>query len=180
MTRLRSTATSLTAPRIGALVSLVFAVNGFSQTSTSPTGNAPVTPVVQVVPSPAGGAVRTAGMGVSSLDLGHMSWVLESPGFGLTHTRDKDSFTISTSVGLLLDCPTADTGRRGLISAFLQQTDSRYTISLDGNALSTALAIIGAPVSCASTTQHTLQVRVPVSTPAGPINPTIGFQVTLQ
>jgi hypothetical protein len=114
------------------------------------------------------------------MNLGHISWAPKNATLGLTQTKDSSSFSITTGVSLRLDCPAADAGRRASVRAFVQQVDSRYVISLDGTALSTAPALIDPMTFCGSTTQHTFVVRVPVSSPAGPVGANIGFQVTLQ
>jgi len=155
-------------------------VLGWSQTPISPTPGAPIIPVVEVVAAPTGAFVPTAGTGFGSVALGHISWVPQNQQSGLRHAKDGNSFTITTSVGLRLDCPPADSGRRASIAAVLQQPDPRYVISLDEVTLSTAPATISPLVFCGSTTPHTLAVRVPVSASAGSINTNVRFEVTLR
>ncbi|HML17080.1 MAG TPA: hypothetical protein VK419_08640 [Bryobacteraceae bacterium] len=155
-------------------------VIGWSQTPVPSVAAAPATPTVEVVASPNGATVQAATEGFGSMNLGHISWASQNTQFGLTHTKDGTSFTIATSLGLRLDCPVVDSGRRASITAGLQQVDPRYTVSLDQITLSTAPTMITSLVACGATTQHTLQVRVPVTASAGPIDANVNFQVTLQ
>lgn len=153
---------------------------GWSQIPGLPLSDAPAAPVVEVVAAPAGAIVQAAGAGFGMLGLGHIGWTSQNQQFGVTHTKNDKSFTITTAVGLFLSCPTTDTGRRASISAALQQPDPRYVVSLDEVTLSTAPTTISALTSCGSTTQHTLSVKVPTSASAGSINANVGFQVTLR
>jgi hypothetical protein len=162
-----------------ALVCGGIAVAGSSQVSVIPAPGTLTAPVVEVVGTASGSAVQTAETGFGSLSLGHVAWSTRTSRFGLTHIKDRDSFTVSTGVTLRLQCPAADLGRRGSIAAFLRQADTHYLVSLDEFTLSTAAVVINPLIYCGATAQHTFAVRVPVSAPSGPLAANIGFQVTL-
>jgi hypothetical protein len=156
------------------------AVLGWTQIPIPSVAAGPTTPVVQVVAAPSGASVQAAAAGYGSLGLGHISWNSQGSQYGVTHSKDTDSFSIKTSVGLQLICPTAAAGHRASIAAVLQQPDPRYTVYLDQVALSSAPSMIAPGVLCGSTTEHTLLVKVPTSSSAGPVNANVSFQVTLQ
>jgi hypothetical protein len=137
-------------------------------------------PVVQVVASPAGANVRGTGTGLGSLDFGHVSWAKAPQTGGVTQTKDKASFTLATKIGLRLACSAADGGRLANVSAFLQQADSTYTVLLDGVRMSLSPTVVIPAAACGSTTQHLLEVLVPITAPSGPINPSLGFGVVLR
>lgn len=155
-------------------------VIGWAQTPVSALPAAFAAPVVEVVALPTGAPVRASGAGFGALGLGHVSWSSQRPSYGVTQVKDQNSFSITTRVGLRLDCPRADAGRRASIAAVLDQFETRYAVSIDQIALSATPAIISPLVSCGSTTQHTFSVKVPVSASAGPIDANVRFQVTLQ
>jgi hypothetical protein len=153
---------------------------GWCQGSIPPKSGTLTTPVVQVISAPSGASVQAPTEGLGSLQVGHVSWNPQSSVSGLSHTKDSNSFTITTFVSLRLDCPTAALSKRASIGAYLQQKDPRYVVYFDQIPLSTAPSIISPIASCTSTTQHTLQIKVPTSAASGPIDASIGFQVTLQ
>lgn len=124
--------------------------------------------------------MRGFGAGQGSLDLGHLQWAQQTSSDGLTHKKDSNSFSISTNVGLRLDCPVSDTGRIGTVTAMLQQPDSRFTVFLDGTKMTLSPSILNSAMLCGSTTQHSFQIQVPITAPAGPISPNLIFQVTLR
>jgi hypothetical protein len=163
-----------------ALLCLGESATVWSQTRFSPLTTRRATVVVEVVASPAGAAVRSGEAGFGSLGLGHNSWASEDSQSGVKHTKDGNSFSMATAVGLRLECPAADAGRRASISAVLREPDPRYMVSLDDVALTAAPVVISPLAFCGSTTRHTISVKVPVSSSAGPIDANIGFQVTLQ
>ena len=138
------------------------------------------TPVVQVVAAPTGANVRATGTGLGSLDLGAVSWARTPQTGGVTQTKDKSSFTVATKIGLRLGCSAADGSRLANVSAFLQTADSIYTILLDGIRMSLSPTVVIPAAACGSTTQHLLEVAVPITAPAGPINPSLGFGVVLR
>jgi len=155
-------------------------VIGWSQTPVSAVPAAFAAPVVEVIALPTGAAVQAAGAGFGALGLGHVSWASQKSQSGVTQVKDESSFSITTRVGLRLDCPRADAGRRASIAAVLDQLEARYVVSIDQITLSTAPVIISPIASCGSTTLHTFSVKVPVSASAGPIAANVRFQVTLQ
>ncbi len=137
-------------------------------------------PVLQVVSLPTGASVQGSSPGLSSLNLGHVSWANGTSTFGVNHKKDRSSFSVSTSIGLHLDCSKADANRLASVSVFLQQSDSRYTVALDGMKLLSSPAVINATLPCGSTTPHSFEVEVPIKASEGPINTSVGFQVTLR
>ena len=136
--------------------------------------------VVQVMASGAGANVRATGSGFGSVDLGHVSWSKPPQAEGVTYTKDQSSFTMATRIGLHVGCSASDAGRLASVSAFVQQAGSTYVILLDGVKMSLSPAVVMAAADCGSTTQHWLQLQVPVTAPAGPINPSLGFGVVLR
>jgi hypothetical protein len=162
-----------------ALICSGISVAGSSQVTVTPAPGTLTAPVVEVVGAAPDSAVQAAGTGYGSLSLGHVAWNSRASQFGLTHSKDRDSFTVSTAVTLRLDCPAADIGRRASIAAILRQADPHYLVSMDEFTLSTAATVINPSIYCGATTRHTFSVRVPVSAPSGPLAANIGFQVTL-
>lgn len=137
-------------------------------------------PRVQVVAASTGATVQGAGNGSAFMDLGHVSQTSQNLGTGLALTKDKTAFNVTTDVDLLLECPAVDASRHASIAAFLQQPSLNVAVSFDRITLATVPATISSQVSCGATTQHSLQIRVPSSAPAGTMNVNVGFQVTLQ
>src|SRR5580658_6878553 len=82
---------------------------GWSQTAVS---LLPTTPMVEVVASPVGATVQATGTGFGSLGFGHVAWASQTSQFGVSHTKNGSSFSITTNVGLLLACSAADQGHR--------------------------------------------------------------------
>lgn len=136
--------------------------------------------VIQVIASPTGGNIRPGGAGHGSLDLGHLAWAQPAAGSGLNHKKAPDSFSISTNVGLRLDCPVSAASRSGIVTATLQQSDPRYFVFLDSAQITLAPSIVNAMMPCGTTTEHLFEIRVPVTAAAGPIYPNVLFQVTLR
>src|SRR5689334_4232216 len=80
-------------------------------------------PGIQFVVLPGGANVQMAGVGIASLNLGHIAWAQNSRSWGVTHKKDKYSFTLTTSIGLRLDCGADNAGRLALVSVFLRESD---------------------------------------------------------
>jgi hypothetical protein len=136
-------------------------------------------PTVEVVSTASGAIVDGAATGFGALNLGNISWARTNAPLGASHTKDRDSFSITTTIGLRLNCPAIVARRYASIAAILQQPDSRYVVFFDQIPLSAGPTEILPLASCGSVTQHTLQLKVPTSARAGPISANIGFQVTL-
>jgi hypothetical protein len=146
----------------------------------TPTPAPVISPRVQAVALPTGANVQAAGSGFGSLNLGHVSWAHQTQAFGTSHKKDKQSFSVSTKIGLRLECSAADTGRIVSVAASLQQSDSRFNIAIDGVRLSTSPAVFSPSVLCGTTGEHTVEIGVPVTAAPGPISPSLIFQVTLR
>jgi hypothetical protein len=162
---------------------LATALGGYAQTMrklSTAAADPLTTPVVQTVALATGAYIQTAGTGLGLLNLGHVSWAQDPHMFGSTHKKDRNLFSISTVVGLRVDCSAADAGRFVAISAFLQQVDPRYDFYFDGVRLSSASSVVSPSAACGTTAAHALEVQVPTTSAAGAINPSVGFKVTLR
>jgi hypothetical protein len=64
------------------------------------------------------------------------------------------------------------------VMARLQSWDGRATVRLDGQPLTTAPVLIDPSAAIGATVVHRLEIDVPDSTPAGPINASVLWEVT--
>jgi hypothetical protein len=167
-----------TAVALGAAV--IAHAQAVRQVAASATPPPVVSPRVQPVTLPTGASVQAAGSGFGSLNFGHVSWARQTQAFGTSHKKDKGSFSLTTKIGLRLDCSAADTGRIASVAASLQQSDSRFSVAIDGVRLSMSPATFSPSVLCGTTGEHTVEVGVPITAPPGPISPSLIFQVTLR
>ena len=155
-----------------------------AQTAGQPVAGAPAatvqTALLQVVALGGGANVQVAGTGLSSLSFGHVSMARTTPIWGVGQSTTKSSFTVTSQIGLILDCGAGHAGRLATLRVFQAQPDARYTVTLDGTKLSTAPQVVGSYLACQSTTTHAFQLEVPVTAPAGAISPRLSFQATLQ
>jgi hypothetical protein len=136
--------------------------------------------VVQVVACGSGADVQEGSPGRSSLNLGRVSMARGRQAWGSGQRTDKSSFSVATQIGLRVDCGSGNAGRLATLSASLAQPDARYTVKLDGMRLSAAPEVIGASVACRSTTEHSFELEVRATAPAGAISPSIRFEATLR
>ena len=138
-----------------------------------------VSPTVRIVAVPDGADVQAPGGGFSSLDLGHVSWARDSQPWGVSRRKDPSSFGLVTRIGLQVDCGTAGAGRTVSVRASLDRQDPHHGILLDGAAMGPSPMGMSA-MPCGSTAEHTLEITIPVTAPAGPLSVTLVFEVNLQ
>lgn len=131
---------------------------------------------VNFVPIPKGAPVRSiAGQG--TLDLGRVSYLSGSTQEGVTVTRGKRTFMVSTRFGLQVGSPGND-GTAKLLGV-LSGINPAIRVAIDGVNLSPAPEIISMALKFGAVTEHRLEIEIPVSLPeaAAQVLDAISFQV---
>jgi hypothetical protein len=125
-----------------------------------------------------GAPVQGLGTDEGMVNLGSVSNCSRPDEHGAQILPQKDSFVVSTRVGLRLDLSNATGAGTATVSAYLLRGDPLRTVWVDGVRLSTMPGIIARQVSYGAVTEHVLKIEVPRSMPAGQLMDLIGVIVT--
>lgn len=136
-------------------------------------------PAIQVVTLPGGAGAQSSGAGWSAMGRRDDSGAGATNTGGMREPRDKSSRTLTTKIGLVLDCGAGTAGRLAAMRAFLDQSEPGYKIVLDGVSLTRSAQVMPSPLTCGAISEHSLEVHVPTAA-AAPISPSLNFEVTLQ
>jgi hypothetical protein len=142
-------------------------------------GTAPAAPTITILTAPTGALVRSLGANNASLDLGRISYFQGTSAPGQSMRKNSTSFAISTRFGLRVDCPGSSSFSRVTVTMLRVDSDGSYAISVDGIALGSASQSLVQSMPCGSGSEHRLDVSVPISSSAGPIDSTIALTATL-
>ena len=144
-----------------------------------PTVASPVAPTITILTAAAGALVRSQGLGNASVDLGRVSYFKghSAPGESL-HEITK-SFVISTRFALKIDCHGSSFPSSVNVTMSRMDTDAADGITIDGTRLGAAAQILMQSMPCDSSTEHRLEVEVPVATPAGSLGTSVAFLATI-
>jgi hypothetical protein len=153
-----------------------------------PVGNAQsISPIVAATPAPTitiltaatGALVRRQGIGNASLDLGRVSYFKGPSIPGQSTRKNPRSFVVSTRFSLRVDCPGSSSSATVNLTMSRIDADPADDITIDGTRLGSASQILLQSMPCGSSSEHRLEVEVPVSTPAGPLGSAVAFVATL-
>jgi hypothetical protein len=136
-------------------------------------------PTITIVAAPTGILVRRLGANNASLDLGRVSYFQAISAPGQSVRKSSRSLVISTRFGLRVDCPGISSTSRVNVTMSRLDSDGSYAISIDGITLGSTPQPLLQSMSCDSGSEHRLDVVVPISTQAGPIESNIAFAATL-
>jgi hypothetical protein len=125
-----------------------------------------------------GAPVLNVGLGEGILNLGSLSYVAQANEPGVHTEMHKDSFVVSTKVGLRVDVTNSGRGGMATLSAYLLSPHPFGTVAVDGVELSITPGIIARQISYGAITEHVLKIVVPASMPAGQLVDLIGVIVT--
>jgi hypothetical protein len=142
-------------------------------------GAAPAAPTITILAAASGTLIRSLGVNSASLDLGRVSYFQGSSVPGQSIRKNSRSFVISTRFGLRVDCPGSSSFSRVTVTMSRLDSDGSYAIRVDGIALGSAAQTLVQSIPCGSASEHRLDVSVPISSPAGPIDSTIALAGTL-
>lgn len=168
-----------------ALIVTLFANRAtFGQLTRSPRtipalGVAPGAPTIAILAAATGTLVRSLGANSASLDLGRVSYFQEVLVPGQTMRKSSGSFIISTRFDLRVDCLGSPSSSRVSVTMSRTDADGSYAVSVDGTTLGPSAQKLVQSMPCGSVSEHRLDVSVPISSPAGPIDSTIALSATL-
>lgn len=159
----------------GWMLSPVVAITAFGQAAI-----APASPTITILSASTGAMMRSEGPGNASLDLGKVSYFKGASAPGESSQKTPRALVISTRFGLRIDCPGSMPASR--VNVTMSRTDaaSTHSMAIDGIKLGTAPRPLIESITCGSTSEHRLELEVPVSTPAGPIGSTVAFEATFR
>jgi hypothetical protein len=140
----------------------------------------PAAPTITVLSAPTGGLVRSEGPGNASLDLGKVSYYRGASTPGESSKKTSTSLVISTRFALKVDCPRSALSSRVNVTMLRTDAAATHAMAIDGIKLGTAPRPLTESMSCGSSSEHRLDVEVPVTTPAGPIESNVAFEATLR
>jgi hypothetical protein len=151
---------------------------GNAQT-VSPIVAATTAPTITILTAATGALVRRQGIGNASLDLGRVSYFKGPSTPGQTTRKNPRSFVVSTRFALRVECPGSSSSSTINLTMSRVDADATDDITIDGTRLGLAAQILLQSMPCGSSTEHRLDVEVPVSTPAGPLGTAVAFVATL-
>jgi hypothetical protein len=137
-------------------------------------------PTVTILSASTGAMVRSQGAGNAALDLGRVSYFRGVSAPGERSQKTSGSFVVSTRFALRVDCPGSPSSSQVNVSMSWTDAGESYAMTIDGMILGPTARPLAQSIPCGSTTEHRLDVEVPVSTPAGPIGSTVAFEATLR
>jgi hypothetical protein len=137
-------------------------------------------PSITILSAPTGALVRSEGAGSAALDLGTVSYFRGASVPGESSRRSSGSLVISTRFALRIDCPGSLPSSQ--VNVTMSRTDGAATheMAIDGIKLGTAAQPLAESMACGSSSEHRLEVAVPVSTPQGTIGSTVAFEAALR
>jgi hypothetical protein len=141
---------------------------------------APAAPSITILAAPTGAMLRSEGPGNAALDLGKISYFKGVSAAGESSRRTSGSLVISTRFQLKVDCPGSTPSSRVNVSMSRTDAAATHAMTIDGIKLGTAPRPLAESMPCGSSGEHRLDVEVPVSTPAGPIESNVAFEATLR
>lgn len=132
---------------------------------------------VNFVPIPSGAPVRSAKGDLGTLDLGRISYMGGATTEGVTVTRKKKSFVVSTLFGLRVGSESG-TGTAKLVG-MVTEVNANNRISVDGVRLTLVPQVIQMAMPCGAVTSHRLEIELPTDAPdiAAQVAQSITFQV---
>ncbi len=153
--------------------------SAFAQQPSNPLPAAPPPgpPVLTISPASSGAFIQSYSGGSASMDLGRFSYFGAMPAAGTSLQKSAGSLVISTRFLLTVNCPGKNSSTAD-IAVFLADASSQPVFFLDGIRLSHVSQPLTVSQPCGSSTEHTLEMTVPATAPAGPIAETLNFTVT--
>ena len=132
---------------------------------------------VNFVPIPSGAPVRSLKSDLGTLDLGRVSYRGGAATDGVTITRRKGSFVVSTVFGLRVGSASG-TGTAKLVG-MVTEVNANNRVSVDGVRLTVVPQVIQMALPCGAVTTHRLEIEVPTDAPAiaAQVAQSIAFQV---
>ena len=167
----------------GWMLATLTAITAFGQPAprkSSLVVTAPAAPTITILAASTGAMLRSEGPGNAALDLGKVSYFKGASAPGESSKRTSGSLVISTRFQLKVDCPGSTASSR--VDVTMSRTDAAEThdMSIDGIKLGTVARPLAESMPCGSSSEHRLDVEVPVSTPAGLIGSNVAFEATLR
>lgn len=107
-----------------------------------------------------------------TLDVGTLAWSRQRGRKGATTTR--------RTFGLRIGRPSREARGTATLRAFLETADPRAIVKLNGIVLGTQPIVIDRFAPIGVTTTHRLEIEVPTSAPDGPLDMSIGWDVTTE
>jgi hypothetical protein len=138
----------------------------------------PVTASITFLKVADGAPLKEAGSDRGILNLGSVSNAVRSDQNGAQIRPQKDSFAVSTRLGLRIDLSNAGHAGTATVSACLLSTEPLRAVWLDGVQLSVTPGVIAGPVSYGVITEHVLKIVVPTLVPPVQMVDLIGVFVT--
>jgi hypothetical protein len=129
---------------------------------------------VRVVPLAGSAPVMGAGTGQDTLELGNASYASQRRG-AVTISKHPGYFTITTEFGLQLEPASGATTGAATLSAYLIDPVPYCSYYLDGVHLTSVAQPITLELRYGAVSTHRLEIRVPVTAPAGPLQASIGW-----
>jgi hypothetical protein len=169
----------------GWMLAPLLAITAFGQPAGGSRSSLPVVPAsaaptITILSAPTGAMLRSEGPGNAALDLGKVSYFKGATAPGESSKRTSGSLVISTRFQLRVDCPGSIPSSRVNVSMSRTDAAATHDMAIDGIKLGTAPRPLAESIPCGSSSEHRLDVEVPVSTPTGPIGSTVAFAATLR
>jgi hypothetical protein len=140
----------------------------------------PAAPTVTILSASTGAMIRSEGAGNAALDLGRVSYFRGASAPGESSKKTSGSLVISTRFVLKVDCPGSSPSSQ--VNVTMSRTDAAasHSMAIDGIIVGSVAQVLAQSMPCGSSSEHRLDLEVPVSTPAGPIGSTVAFEATLR
>jgi hypothetical protein len=136
-------------------------------------------PTVTILTAATGALVRNQAAGNASLDFGRVAYFTGTSAPGESIRTSSKSFLISTRFSLRVDCPGSPSSAHVSVSMARMDASASHMITIDGNTVALAAQPLVPFMRCGSSSEHRLDVEVPVSTPAGSIGSSVVFVATI-
>jgi hypothetical protein len=141
---------------------------------------APAAPTVTILTAATGALVRSLGAGNSSLDLGPVSYFKGTSTPGESSQKNPGALVITTRFALKVDCPGSPAWSQVNVTMSRPDAAASHAIAIDGITVGSAAQTLAQSMPCGSSSEHQLDMEVPVSTPAGSIASNVAFVATLR
>jgi hypothetical protein len=163
----------------------LLAITAFGQPASSsrsalPMVTASAAPTITILSAPTGAMLRSEGPGNAALDLGKVSYFTGASAPGESSKKTPGSLVISTRFVLRVDCPGSSSSSQVNVTMLRTDAAATHAMAIDGIKLGTTAQPLAESMPCGSSSEHRLEVEVPVSTPAGPIGSNVAFEATLR